>query len=147
MDPRDQRPVRLHPLWAGLAVGAGGLVGTALRYLLGVGSPTAAGAWPAVTLGINLVGAFALGLLLEALTRVGPDVGARRIVRLGVGTGLLGSFTTYSTLALDVVHQIEAGHVGAAAAYAAVSLLGGLAAAGAGVALGARAERWRAASR
>lgn len=137
-------PRLLHQGQAGIAVGTGGLVGTTLRHLLGLGHPTTSGSWPATTLAINLLGAFALGLLLEALTRIGPDTGSRRIVRLGVGTGLLGSFTTYSTLALDVVHQVQAGHVGAAGLYGAVSVVGGLVAAGAGVALGTRAERFRA---
>ncbi len=146
MDRRDARLGHLHPVRAALAVGVGGLVGTTLRYLLGLGHPTPAGAWPAMTLGINLAGAFALGLLLEALARSGPDTGTRSRVRLGVGTGVLGSFTTYSTLAMDVVHQIQAGHALAAATYAAVSLVGGLVAAGIGVACGTRAEHVRAES-
>jgi len=50
---------------------------------------------------INVVGAFALGLLLESLVRRGPDAGRRRDLRLLVGTGVLGGFTTYSALAVD----------------------------------------------
>lgn len=124
-------------------MGVGGLVGTTLRYLLGLAHPTPAGTWPGMTLGINLLGAFALGLLLEALIRLGPDAGPRRLVRLAIGTGLLGSFTTYSTLALDVVHLLDAGQLAQAALYAGVSVVGGVLAAGLGVAIGTRAERFR----
>lgn len=140
----DQHLRRLGTLRAALAVGAGGLVGTSLRYLLGLASATPAGTWPAVTLGINLLGAFALGLLLEALVRLGPDAGGRRLVRLAVGTGLLGSFTTYSTLALDVLHLLDAGRFAPAALYAGVSVVGGVLAAGFGIAVGTRVERFRA---
>lgn len=85
-----------------LLVGAGGAVGTALRFGITVIMPSVHG-FPVPTLTVNVVGALILGLLLESLAELGPDHGLSRRLRLGLGTGLLGGFTTYSTLAIDSV--------------------------------------------
>ncbi|MET3901497.1 CrcB family protein [Paenarthrobacter sp. 4246] len=128
-------PVHLH--WGFIAiVAAGGMFGALARYGLGLLIP-APGAWPLPTLVINLSGALVLGALLEGLSRRGPDVGNRRVLRLALGTGFLGAYTTYSTLALDAVHLFTAGAAPAAAGYLAASLMGGAAAATAGIWLGA----------
>jgi CrcB protein len=60
-----------------------------------------ASSWPWTTFIINVIGAFVLGLLLEGLVRTGEDTGERRLARLGIGTGLLGGFTTYSTFMVE----------------------------------------------
>jgi CrcB protein len=73
---------------------------------------------PVVIVDINVVGAFLLGLLLAALTRRGPDEGARLRVRLLLGTGVLGGFTTYSALATDTTVLLTGGAVGPALLYA-----------------------------
>jgi fluoride exporter len=86
------------------------------------------------TLAVNLLGALLLGALLEALARRGPDTGRRRLLRLGLGTGVLGGFTTYSTLAVETATLPTA----LAVAYLAASVLLGAAAALAGVLLGRR---------
>ncbi|MCU1570466.1 MAG: rane protein [Naasia sp.] len=112
-------------------VAAGGAAGTAARHLLTQAFPAAAE--PLAILGINTVGAFALGLLLEQLVRSGPDTGRRLAARVTVGTGVLGGFTTYSTLALDTV-QLSAGSF-AGVGYAIGTLALGVAAAFAGVLL------------
>ncbi|MEO3942345.1 CrcB family protein [Paenarthrobacter nicotinovorans] len=117
-------------------VAAGGVFGALARYGLGLVIP-APGAWPLPTLLINLSGALALGALLEGLSRRGPDVGNRQVLRLALGTGFLGAYTTYSTLALDAVHLFTAGAATAAAGYLAASLLGGAAATTAGIWVGA----------
>lgn len=85
------------------------------------------------TLLINLSGALALGALLEGLARRGPDVGRRRALRLALGTGFLGAYTTYSTLALDAVHLFTSGDTTAALGYLGLSLLGGALATMAGI--------------
>jgi CrcB protein len=83
---------------------AGGFCGTLLRYLLAapvlslarLGLPGAGGSFPYDVLAINLAGAFAIGLLYGLSDRgaiASPDV------RLALGTGFLGAFTTFSTLA------------------------------------------------
>ena len=115
-----------------LAVWLGGAVGTAAR--VAITSATPAAAIPAATFAINLLGSFALGLLLESLTRRGPRPRTRLIRRLA-GTGFLGGFTTYSALALDAVGLRQAGTGGLAAAYALGSVLLGTAAAGLGMIL------------
>jgi CrcB protein len=93
---------------------------------LGSASPDRAG-WPATTLLINIGGALALGALLQALTGA-ADSGWRRTVRLTLGTGLLGGFTTYSALVAETVELVVAGQASVAVGYAlATVLLGGLA--------------------
>ncbi|MBS9375327.1 fluoride efflux transporter FluC [Rhodococcus sp. B50] len=129
-------PLHLQPS-ALVAVAAGGLMGTAARYALGTVFPVENGAWPATTFAINVVGALLLGILLESLVRMGPDTSWRRVVRLGAGTGALGSFTTYSALAVDTDLLLRDGEFVAAATYALGTVLVGLVATGIGVALGA----------
>ena len=82
------------------AIGAGGFVGALARYgvhvvLLRVAGPTL----PFATLAVNTVGSFALGLLFGiAETHAVPPA-----VRLGLGVGVLGAFTTFSTFAIDTL--------------------------------------------
>jgi CrcB protein len=136
--------VHRHRRYLGL-VFLGGTVGTAAREGLGLLLPPvdlASGTQlPLTTLGINLVGALLLGLLLEALVRRGLDSGGRRTVRLLLGTGLLGGFTTYSALATDSVLLIHGGNVGLALAYALGTVLLGGMATWAGIVLGAALHR------
>lgn len=134
-----KRPVHLHWGFIGM-VALGGVFGALARYGLGLVIP-APNAWPLPTLLINLSGALVLGALLEGLSRRGPDVGSRRVLRLALGTGFLGAYTTYSTLALDAVHLFTADAAPGAAAYLAASLFGGAAATTAGIWLGAWQHR------
>ena len=55
-------------------VALGGIVGTAARYGFARAVPTPSGGWPWATFIVNLVGAFVLGALLEALARSDADV-------------------------------------------------------------------------
>lgn len=130
--PLHRRPAAL------AAVAAGGVLGTSARYGAALSFSTPPGQWPVTTFAVNVVGALLLGILLEGLTRLGPDSGWRQRVRLGVGTGLLGSFTTYSTLAVETDLLLRGGHVAAAVTYAAASVLTGLVATWLGIAAGAR---------
>jgi CrcB protein len=136
---RPARPAHLQPrLLAVVAVG--GAVGTAGRFGLGRALPPSAG-WPWGTLTANLAGAFLLGLLLEALLRRGEETPGRRLARLGLGTGVLGGFTTFSALALELERLLAVGDLAVAAGYAGLTVVGGLAACAAGVALAARRHR------
>lgn len=135
--PLSDRPLYTRPD-ALAAVALGGVIGSTLRYLVSLALPHDPAQWPASTLLVNVVGAFGLGLAQQCLLELGPDVGRRRTLRLCLGTGLLGSFTTYSTLALDVVHLLESGRPGPAGAFAALSVIVGLIAAGLGVLAGTR---------
>ena len=126
-----RHPVHLHPGFVLLVV-AGGCLGALARYGLGVALPAPDG-WPLPTLLINVSGAFALGALLEGLSRRGPDTGRLRLVRLLAGTGFMGAFTTYSTMAVDAVHLFDAGAAAAGLLYLAASLVGGIGAVLAGI--------------
>lgn len=111
---------RLETLQMLLAVGAGGCLGTLTRAATAHAWPTTG--LPLATLAVNLVGAFALGLLLGALA--GREGRAQRVLRLGVGTGFMGGLTTYSTFVLQVHGLVHDGGPARAATY----LLGSLAA-------------------
>jgi len=117
-----------------LLVAAGGAVGTLARWGLGVALPSGPPGFPWTTLGVNLGGALLLGGLVVAVARAGLPAWVRPLF----GTGLLGGFTTFSTLTVDAARLTREGHpgVGVAAVLASVAL--GLAAALAGMALVAR---------
>ena len=116
-----------HLSWVNLGlVAGGGAAGTGLRYLITMVIPEWGGV-PVATFGINVVGALLLGVLLELLARHGPDIGWSRRVRLGVGTGVLGGFTTYSALAVETA-TLAATHPGRAIAYGlGTVIIGGMA--------------------
>lgn len=134
VQPRTVQPRPVQPS-AVLLVGAGGVLGTLARWGVSLVVPSHGG-WPLPTLLVNLVGAFCLGLLLESLVRAGEDVGRRRSARLLLGTGVLGSFTTMSSLATELV--LLAGRPRVALGYGAASLAGGLVLAWCGIVLAAR---------
>ena len=100
---------------------------------------------PLITFLINVTGAFVLGWLLQALALRGQDEGTRRAVRLFVGTGILGGYTTYSSLAVDTDGLIAAQSVGLSILYAAATIVVGAAASVAGIAVASGIERRRAA--
>jgi CrcB protein len=81
------------------------------------------------TVGINLAGSFLLGLLAA-------EHWFSRDVREALGVGFLGGFTTFSTFSVQVVLEMDAGRADRAALYVVVSVVGGVAAAAAGYALG-----------
>lgn len=109
-----------------LAVLVGGAVGSGLRATIDLATLDA---HPWQTLGINVVGALVLGLLVARVWPVAPDW-----VRAGLGTGVLGGFTTFSALALVVAQHPDA----VTLAYLAASIVLGVAAAWAGLRLGGR---------
>ncbi|WP_353807817.1 fluoride efflux transporter FluC [Agromyces sp. SYSU T00194] len=125
------RPVHLRPAAVAL-VAAGGAVGTAAREGATLAFPDA-GAFPLTLLVVNVLGAFALGLLLEALLRLGPDAGRRRAFRLAFGTGVLGGFTTYSAFAVGTVELLGQGAPGLALLNALGTVVLGAAATFAGI--------------
>ena len=118
------------PLVASLHVALGGAIGSVLRYQLGRGmtwwlGPQAVSAFPWATLAVNLIGSLAMGVLAGWLARYGEN---GEPVRLLLGVGLLGGFTTFSAFSLELMVLIERGQAGQAFLYAAVSVLAGLSA-------------------
>lgn len=95
----------------------GGVLGTAAREALNLLIP-AAGPIPVAIVTINLLGAFLLALLLGGLARRAPGDATAHRLRLVVGTGALGGFTTYSALAADTVLLIAGDTLDLALAYA-----------------------------
>lgn len=126
-----------------LLVFAGGVLGAPARYLAEANWPGAHEGFPVSTLVVNIVGAFALGLLLESLVLAGPDTGMRKRARLFLGTGFLGAFTTYSSFAVEIDLLNRTDRFGVAAVYAVSSLLVGLLMVGLGIALAHAARRAR----
>lgn len=104
----------------------GGFAGAFVRYWIVTIQPTAANNFPAGTLFVNLLGAFLLGMLLEGLSRRGHDEGRLRTVRLLLGTGFMGAFTTYSSFAVQTNQLIRHGSIGVALLYVGSSIVGGL---------------------
>lgn len=124
-------------------VAAGGTLGTLARF--GVAEALAdAAAWPVATFTVNIVGAFALGALLETLARRGPEGTAAQRLRLTLGTGFLGAFTTFSAIAIEVERMLAGGHITNALAYGFGSVVVGFAMCAAGVAVSAQAHQRRA---
>ncbi len=116
-----------------LQVALGGALGAVCRYLAGLGAlRLLGGTFPWGTLGVNVLGSAAIGLLWVILTSRGLD----RLAPLLV-TGVLGGFTTFSAFSLDAFALAGEGRWVAAGAY----VLGTLALCLAGVAAGAALGR------
>ena len=106
-----------------LAVGLGGFAGSVLRYLAGKLPLQSAGGFPYVTLMINVLGSFAIGLI-AAVAAKHADIDPRLVLFLRVG--LCGGFTTFSTFSSEPFSLLRAGSYGGAAAYVLLSVLLGV---------------------
>src|SRR5262245_16181782 len=120
--------------WQWLLVGVAGAVGAPLRYMVDtLISRRVEGAFPLGTLGVNLSGSFALGLL----SGLALYHGLPGTPKLLVGTALVGAYTTFSTFSLETVTLMEEGETRLAAGNVLANGLAGAAAAAAGLALAA----------
>jgi CrcB protein len=109
------------------AIFAGGFAGAILRALVGEWLPHDPGSWPWATFAVNIAGALVLGWLVTTLQERQPLSAYRRPL---VGTGFCGALTTFSTMQVELLDMIDAGHAGRALAYAAASITAGLFAVG-----------------
>lgn len=117
-----------------LLVAAGGALGASLRHGVNVGAARLFGpAFPWGTLGVNVAGSLAMGLLIGWLARSDAEGGTA--LRLFLATGVLGGFTTFSAFSLDAVTLWERGAAGQALAYVAASVTFSILALAAGLAL------------
>ncbi len=115
-------------------VALGGAFGSALRYGAALlGTRWLGASFPYGTLFVNVTGSFAMGLLIEYLAR--RYAGAGGELRLLLATGVLGGYTTFSSFSLDVATLVERGALLTAFVYLAASILVGIAALFAGLAL------------
>ncbi|WEV46302.1 CrcB family protein [Bifidobacterium sp. ESL0690] len=121
----------------------GGACGSLVRLALSALQPADV-TWPWMTTTINLTGAFLLGFITAYMAALGPDIGVWRVTRLGLGTGLIGGYTTYSTFMLEVAKRIKGGEAAIAVAYLLFSIIIGLLCAMLGLAVGKAVGKHRA---
>lgn len=127
--------------WSIFAVAVGSAAGGVLRHLLTELMLRVVGpAFPWGTLLVNVSGSWAIGVC-SALIAAGWPAGWGPVVRLGIVTGVLGGFTTFSAFAVQTTGLAGAQRGSAAAAYVAASLVLGLAACWLGESTVARALR------
>lgn len=105
-------------------------MGASARYGVGLlAERMGAANFPWATLVVNVLGGFAMGLLAGWVAAGGPAL------RLLLGVGLLGGFTTFSAFSIETVRLIEANQWGAALGYVAASVFVSIGACWAGLAL------------
>jgi fluoride exporter len=115
-----------------VAVVAGGFLGTIGRYQVALAWPSSPGHFPAAIFTINTSGAFAIGLLNTLIVARRPH---DRYLRPFGSVGVLGGWTTMSTLAVDTDLLLRGHAYAAAAAYVTATLFAGLAATSLGIRL------------
>lgn len=117
-----------------LLVGAGGFLGAIARYVVdGWVATSTGGGFPWGTLVVNVSGSFALGVLFAA--SVERDL-LPAALRVPVLIGFIGAYTTFSTLALESWRLVESGSYVAAFANIGGSVVLGMLAVVAGLAIG-----------
>lgn len=111
------------PIFTGLALtGFGGAIGAMARYGLGeMCKKIIGGSYPWATFGANVLGGLCMGLLMGYLAaRAAPqtdlNAGAENL-RLLLGVGVLGGFTTFSSFSLETFRMIENKAYGLAGGY------------------------------
>jgi CrcB protein len=122
----------MEPMMLLWVVVAGGL-GSGARFLVGEWAASAIGtAYPYGTMIVNLAGCCALGAVVQLASAgsLNPEM------RVAIGVGFLGGFTTYSSFNQETLMMITTGATVAAMLNIAVTLLGGLMAGLLGVAIG-----------
>jgi CrcB protein len=97
-----------------------GAFGAAARYW--ISSALSPEVFPYNTLIINIAGCFFLAVTVKYLTTL-PNL-SKNFVN-GLGTGFIGSFTTFSTFSAEVVQMIVRGDAFPAACYVFASIVGG----------------------
>jgi CrcB protein len=101
-----------------LLVAFGGALGAVARYGTGiVALRLGIGGFPWATLFVNVLGGLVMGALAGWLSEGAPAL------RLFLGVGVLGGFTTFSAFSIDVVRLIEMNQASAALAYVAASVI------------------------
>jgi CrcB protein len=134
--PRDTVPVMDLDVdrQAVVAVAAGGAGGALIRYAISAAWPHTTDQFPWSTWLINISGCFLIGVLFTLLARFRPG---HRLLRLFLGTGVLGGYTTFSTAEVEVGRAAPA--IGLA--YLAATIIGALLAVWAGSSLATRTVR------
>ena len=113
-------------------IAVGGALGSWLRWRIAVAHPVDSAQFPTTTLVINLVGAALIGIVLVLFLDRRPP---RPLVHSFLGTGVLGAFTTFSTFTVETAELLRVARPLMAAIYVVVSVVGGVSAALATMAL------------
>lgn len=108
-----------------LAIGCGGSIGALLRYLIGLIVPQSDN-FPTGTLWINIIGCFAMGYLTNFVKR--RYFADKPGVSKALTTGMIGAFTTFSTVSLETALLIQDGMTHIGLMYLVCSTTGGIAA-------------------
>ncbi|HEX5525917.1 MAG TPA: fluoride efflux transporter CrcB [Solirubrobacterales bacterium] len=106
------------------AIFLGGMVGALVRAGLVEAVGDGVPAWPWVTFGVNVVGAFLLGYFVTRLQERLPLSTYKRPL---LGTGFCGALTTFSTMQVELLKMVDVGRIWLAVGYVAASLLAGYA--------------------
>lgn len=109
-------PILLVIFGGGLGAGGRYLVGQWVAAHFGTGLPF--GTWL-----VNILGGLAMGLLVGWLGRLGQMAEPMRLL---LGVGVLGGFTTFSAFSLEVANMLIRDELVLAAAYAISSMAGSL---------------------
>jgi fluoride exporter len=113
------------PMKKYIYIGVGGFLGAISRYLVkGIELFQYQGAIPYNTLLINVSGSIVLALLLTISFEIWE---MDENMRLGLATGFLGAFTTFSTMCKETAQLIKTGDIFSALAYISLSTILGLA--------------------
>jgi CrcB protein len=105
-----------------IAIAVGGAAGALARVGLSQALPTAVGDWPWTIFAINLLGAFLLGYIVTFLELRAPRSTLQRPL---LTAGFCGTFTTFSTVQIELLAMIDRDRWGLALAYVPASVLGG----------------------
>lgn len=101
----------------------GGFFGALSRYVLGEWFHSSSNGFPTGTLMINLIGCLFLGWFLTFVSkrqRIKPELS------LFIGTGFVGSFTTFSTFSVETVQLFQNSYIIQAVFYVFTSIILGL---------------------
>ena len=107
-----------------IAVGCGGFIGAALRYLISLAPVRETTVFPIKTFIINIIGCIVIGAIAVSVSR---NVELNPQMLLFLKVGLCGGFTTFSTFALETADLMKAGHMGTAFLYVILSVVIGVA--------------------
>lgn len=107
---------------ASLYVGIGGFIGSVMRYLIGLIPLKTGNGFPILTLCINVLGAFLIGIIsaLALKKSINPHI------VLLLKTGICGGFTTFSTFALESVTLHKSGNTALSILYILLSIVLGV---------------------
>ncbi|MBQ5557178.1 MAG: CrcB family protein [Aeriscardovia sp.] len=122
-------------LFAILYVFLGGMIGTTLRAGLCQFQPKSWN-WPWIVFCINVGGAFVLGIINASIGAENTKYAVSKNFVTFLGTGVMGAFTTYGTFIHETDVRFLANLGGIAVAYALVSVVLGVLAAGLGIWIG-----------